>query len=89
LTELTKRARRQGLRRYAAIVSTDNDIVLEALARLGGEPTPAGDGQVTLEFDFPPEGLSERLLTALAWSARGQLRLLGAVARRFVPTPQR
>ena len=85
LTELTRRARPQGLRRYTAIVSTDNEVVLEALAGLGGEPTPAGDGQVTLEFDFPPDGLSERLLAALAWSARGQLRLLGAIARRMVP----
>jgi len=85
LTELTRRARRQGLRRYTAIVSTDNEVVLEALAALGGEPTPAGDGQVTLEFDVPPDGLSERLLAALGWSARGQLRLLGAIARRIVP----
>jgi RimJ/RimL family protein N-acetyltransferase len=85
LTELTKRARRHGLRRYTAIVSTDNEVVLDALAGLGGEPMPAGDGQVILEFDFPAEGLSERLLAALSWSARGQLRLLGAIARRFVP----
>jgi RimJ/RimL family protein N-acetyltransferase len=89
LLELTRRARRQGLRRYTAIVSTDNEIVLDALAGLGGEPTPAGDGQVTLEFDVPAEGLSERLRSALSWSARGQLRLLGAIARRFVPTAQR
>ena len=59
--------------------------MLDALAGLGGEPMPAGDGQVILEFDFPAEGLSERLLAALSWSARGQLRLLGAIARRFVP----
>ena len=89
LLELTNRARRQGLRRYTAIVSIDNEIVLDALSALGGEPTPAGDGQVTLEFDFPAEGLSERLLAALSWSARGQLRLLSAIARRFVPTAQR
>ena len=88
LTELTRRARRQGLRRYQAIVSTDNEIVLQALADLGGEATVAGDGQVTLEFDFPPEGLSDRLLTALGWSARGQLRLLGAIARRLVSMPR-
>jgi hypothetical protein len=44
---------------------------------------------VTLEVDFPAEGLSERLLAALSWSARGQLRLLGAIARRVVPMSSR
>jgi RimJ/RimL family protein N-acetyltransferase len=89
LTELTRRARRQGLRRYKALVASDNEIVLEALENLGSEATELEDGQVTLEFDFPPEGLSERLLAALSWSARGQLRLLGAIARRFVPMSSR
>jgi RimJ/RimL family protein N-acetyltransferase len=89
LTELTRRARRQGLSRYKAIVATDNEVVLKALANLGSEATGVEDGQVTLEFDFPPEGLSERLLAALSWSARGQLRLLGAIARRFVPISSR
>ena len=87
LTELTQRARRHGLRRYKAIVSADNHAVLEALAKLGAETTekPAGtaaDGEIELEFDFPAEGLSERLRAALGWAAGGQLSLLGRIARR-------
>jgi RimJ/RimL family protein N-acetyltransferase len=87
LTELTNRARRQGLRRYRALVATDNHVVLDALASLGSEATGTEAGQVTLEFDFPAEGLSERLpeqlKAALRWSAGGRLRLLGVIARGF------
>jgi RimJ/RimL family protein N-acetyltransferase len=85
LTELTKRARRQGLRRYTALVATDNRVVLDALASRGSEATGTEAGQATLEFEFPAEGLSERLpeplQAALSWSARGRLRLLGMIAR--------
>ena len=35
LTELTRRARANGVRRYTALVSADNGVVLEALERLG------------------------------------------------------
>jgi GNAT superfamily N-acetyltransferase len=83
LTGLTRRARAQGLRRYKAIVSADNHAVLEALERLGGEGTTTTDGQVELEFDFPSEGVSERLLATLGWAARGQVSLLGRIARRM------
>jgi RimJ/RimL family protein N-acetyltransferase len=87
LTELTNRARRQGLCRYRALVATDNHVVLDALASRGSEATGTEAGQVTLEFDFPAEGLSERLpeqlKAALRWSARGRLRLLGVIARGF------
>lgn len=87
LTELTKRARRQGLRRYRALVATDNNVVLDALASRGSEATGTEAGQVMLEFEFPAEGLSERLpeqlKAALSWSARGRLRLLGVIARGF------
>lgn len=84
LTELTLRARARGLSRYKAIVASDHHVVLDALAKLGGEPVGAGDGQVELEFDIPSEGLSERLAGALRWAAGGQLRLLGQIARRAV-----
>ena len=83
LMELTRRARLQGLRRYKALVAADNHAVLDALAsRVDGTTTAAEDGQLELEFDFPAEGLSVRLVAALGSAARGQLRLLGAVARR-------
>jgi hypothetical protein len=87
LTELTNRARRQGLCRYRALVATDNHVVLDALASRGSEATGTEAGQVMLEFDFPVEGLSERLpeqlKAALRWSARGRLHLLGMIARGF------
>jgi RimJ/RimL family protein N-acetyltransferase len=83
LTELTKRAREHGLRRYKAIVSADNHAVLEALAKLGGEATNSADDQIELELDFPSEGLPERLVATLGWAARGQIRLLGTIARRM------
>jgi RimJ/RimL family protein N-acetyltransferase len=87
LTELTKRARRQGLRRYRALVATDNHVVLDALASRGSEATGTEAGQIMLEFEFPAEGLSERLpeqlKAALSWSARGRLHLLGMIARGF------
>jgi RimJ/RimL family protein N-acetyltransferase len=84
LMELTRRARARGLTRYKAIVAADHRVVLEALAKLGGEPVDAGDGQVELAFDLPAEGFSERLSGALRWAAGGQLRLLGEIARRAV-----
>jgi GNAT superfamily N-acetyltransferase len=82
LTELTRRARARGLSRYKAIVAADNRAVLEALAKLGGRPTGGADGQVELEFDLPSADLSERLLGALRWAGRGQLRLVGMIAHR-------
>ncbi len=82
LIDLTRRARARGLSRYKAIVSADNQVVLDALAKLGAKPTGASEGQVELEFELPAEGLSERLLGALRWAALGQVRLVGRVADR-------
>ena len=82
LNDLTSRAREQGLSRYKAVVAADNRVVLEALAKLGGERTVASDGQIELEFEVPAAGVSERLLGALRWAARGKLRLVGAIAGR-------
>jgi RimJ/RimL family protein N-acetyltransferase len=82
LTELTNRARTRGLARYRALVEADNRVVLEALTKLGGEPTPTSDGLLELEFDLPAAGLSERLVGALRAAADGQLRLAGKIAGR-------
>ena len=82
LMELTRRARNRGLTRYKAIVAADHRVVLDALAKLGGDPVDAGDGQVELVFDLPAEGFSDRLAGALRWAAGGQFRLLGEIARR-------
>jgi hypothetical protein len=83
LLELTRRARTEGLRRYKALVAADNHAVFAALeSRVDSEATPVEDGQIQLEFDFPAEGLPDRLVAALGWAARGHVRLLGALARR-------
>jgi RimJ/RimL family protein N-acetyltransferase len=82
LTDLTDAARERGIRRYKAVVEADNKVVLDALAKLGGEPKPAPDGLLELEFELPERGLSERLLGALRAAAGGQVRLVGKIAGR-------
>lgn len=90
LDRLTERARANGLRRYTAVVSPDNDIVLEALARNGAERTGVTDeGEIEFAFELPPDGLGERLSGALRaagsshWEFIGQaLRLLPFVRGR-------
>jgi GNAT superfamily N-acetyltransferase len=82
LTELTAIARENGIVRYKAVVSADNEIVLEALAKLGGRATGESSGELEFEFDVPAAEVSDRLLGALRWAATGQLRLVGAIAGR-------
>src|SRR3954452_19816945 len=66
LDDLTRRARENGIGRYTAIVSQDNDIVLNALDRAGAETTGTTDeGEVEYALDLPAEGLGERLRSAL------------------------
>jgi RimJ/RimL family protein N-acetyltransferase/predicted HD phosphohydrolase len=82
LTDLTNTARERGIARYKAVVEADNKVVLDALAKLGGEPKPAPDGLLELEFEVPAAGVSERLAGALRAAAGGQLRLVGRIAER-------
>jgi GNAT superfamily N-acetyltransferase len=66
LDRLTERARENGIVRYTAIVSDDNDIVLNALERAGAETTgTTGEGEIEFALDVPAEGLGERLRSAL------------------------
>jgi RimJ/RimL family protein N-acetyltransferase len=85
LTELSERARDNGLDRYVALVSTDNDVVLDALERLGARHTGTDADQLELEIEIPAEGLAARMRGALQWAAQGQVGLLGAIARRLWP----
>jgi RimJ/RimL family protein N-acetyltransferase len=85
LTELSKRARENGLERYVALVSPDNEIVLDALERIGARHTGTDADQLELEIEIPAEGLPARMQGALKWAAQGQLGLLGAIARRLWP----
>jgi GNAT superfamily N-acetyltransferase len=67
LDELTERARENGITRYTALVSRDNDVVLGAIDRAGAERTGTGErGEIEFTLELPPEGgLGERLSAAL------------------------
>lgn len=66
LDDLTQRARDNGIARYTAIVSPDNDIVLNALERAGADTTGnTPEGEIEFALDVPAEGLGERLRSAL------------------------
>jgi RimJ/RimL family protein N-acetyltransferase len=66
LDRLTERARENGISRYTALVSPDNDIVIGALERAGADRTATNDeGEIEFAIDVPAEGLGERLRTAL------------------------
>ena len=76
LDSLTERARENGIVRYTALVSPDNEVVLGALDRAGATRTgTSGDGEIELAVDLPSEGLGERLRAALRGVAVGLLRL--------------
>jgi GNAT superfamily N-acetyltransferase len=66
LDDLTQRARENGIEQYTAIVSRDNDIVLNALERAGADTTgTTDDGEIEFALTLPSEGLGERLRSAL------------------------
>jgi RimJ/RimL family protein N-acetyltransferase len=70
LEQLTRRARENGIARYTAIVSPDNEIVLNALERAGAERTSTSDDdEIEFAFDLPSEGLGDRLRDALRAAA--------------------
>jgi RimJ/RimL family protein N-acetyltransferase len=76
LDRLTERARENGIVRYTALVSEDNDIVIDALERAGAERTSTAEqGEIEFAIDVPAEGLGERLRTALRWIASALSRL--------------
>jgi RimJ/RimL family protein N-acetyltransferase len=76
LDRLTERARENGILRYTALVSEDNDIVIDALERAGAERTATAEqGEIEFAIDVPAEGLGERLRTALRWISSALSRL--------------
>lgn len=84
LNELTERARRNGLRRYMALVSDDNAIVIDVLERIGAARFGVTDtGEIEFGIDFPAEGIGQRLRSALRAAATGQLDLVAGLARRL------
>jgi RimJ/RimL family protein N-acetyltransferase len=89
LDRLTERARENGLRRYTALVSPDNEVVLGALERAGAQRTgTTADGEVELAVDVPSEGRGERLHTALRAAGSAQLAFLDQ-ALRLLPSWRR
>ena len=84
LGRLTDRARENGINRYTAIVSEDNDVVLGALERAGAERTNDGDnGEIEFAFDVPAEGIGDRLSAALRAAASAPVEFLGQWVLRF------
>jgi hypothetical protein len=84
LDRLTDRARENGITRYTAIVSEDNDVVLSALERAGAERTnDGGDGEIEFVFDVPAEGIGDRLAAALRAAASAPVEFLGQWVARF------
>jgi RimJ/RimL family protein N-acetyltransferase len=76
LDRLTERARENGITRYTALVSEDNEIVIGALERAGAERAATSDeGDIEFGIDVPAEGLGERLRTALRSIATALWRL--------------
>jgi len=84
LDRLTDRARENGIKRYTAIVSEDNDVVLSALERAGAERTNDGEnGEIEFVFDVPAEGIGDRLAAALRAAASAPVEFLGQWVLRF------
>src|SRR3954469_16560031 len=83
LDRLTSRARENGIRRYTAIVSEDNDIVLDALERAGAARMGASEGEIEFELDVPSEGIGDRLQSVLRAAAASQRDFLSSGLARL------
>ena len=82
LTRLADRARAAGLHRYTAVVSAENEPVIDALDRAGAERTGESGGEIEFVFELPSDGLGDRLAEALRAAAGGRLWL--SMLRRLV-----
>ncbi len=84
LTRLTERARENGLRRYSALVSKDNTVVLDLLDRLGATRFGATEaGEIEFAIELPALGLGERLGDALRAAAAGRPDMFDGIVRRL------
>lgn len=84
LDGLTERAREQGIERYSAIVSADNEIVLRALDRAGAVRTATTDeGEIEFSIPLPEQGIAGGPAAALRAAAEAPFDFLGAVVRRI------
>jgi RimJ/RimL family protein N-acetyltransferase len=83
LAALSARARDNGIERFRAYVSSDNSVVLDALERAGATSRRSEQGEIEFNVEVPPEGLGDRMRTALRAAGAGQLELVERVARRL------
>ena len=92
VTAINARARAEGIERYTAIVSVDNEQVIEALERHGATRHGSDEpGMVDFVADVPGEGVGAGLADGLRAAALGQLRLAGTAAEWIlsrVPWPR-
>lgn len=70
MTRLNQRAREQGVRRYTALVSPDNELMIGLLAEAGAERRPGEDSNLEFALPIPSNGLGERLRDALRGAAQ-------------------
>jgi GNAT superfamily N-acetyltransferase len=74
LDRLTYRARREGVRRFSALVQSDNWASLGLAAGAGDPHSYTDTGQVALVIELPPKrGIGVRLARALRAAAAGSL----------------
>jgi GNAT superfamily N-acetyltransferase len=90
LGRLADRAREEGVRRFTALVSTDNRNMRVLLSRIEPPATlhHVGDGLAEYEIEIAPKGLGRQLEGALRAAAAGQLQLpprLCELLRSVVP----
>ena len=74
LEELTDRARAEGIERYTALVSGENETVVAMLERIGARLRReiVGSGAVEYEIEIAPAGLGSTLSAALREAASGR-----------------
>ena len=80
---LSELAHANGVERFRAYVSAENDVVLSALGRAGAERTGGEGAEIEFVVEVPEDGLGERLREALRQAGAGQLRAVGEWARRI------
>jgi GNAT superfamily N-acetyltransferase len=85
LSRLHERARDNGIERYTAVVSDDNQVMLASLEREGARREPSDQpGEIEFSLPVPSEGVGEGILPALRAAASGQLHLAGRVVRKLL-----
>jgi RimJ/RimL family protein N-acetyltransferase len=94
LNRLTDRARREGIRRFTALVAADNLGIARLLGDIGDvRTTKSGSGTVEYEVALPPQGLGDGLRAMMRAFGRRQLKsplpiqeaLAALVPDRFPP----